>query len=134
MRRITEATMAAVLIGAAATGCGTRGEDGPTQNPEDTPPPLSSTDLPTMKPPTKGPSTPSDLLPNGVVAGRITRGGSGPCYGLITEDGIGYAVYSTAGLDVPEGTYVRVKWEPLTLTVDCGAGRPIRAIEMTMLR
>jgi hypothetical protein len=134
MRRITEASMAAVLILAVATGCGTQGEGRPTQDPEDTPPPLSSTDLPRMKPPAKGPRTPSDLMPTGVVAGRITRGGSGPCYGLITEDGIEYAVYSTAGLVLPDGTYVRVRWEPLTLKVDCGAGRPIHAIEMTMLR
>jgi hypothetical protein len=134
MRRITEVSLAAMRVGAVAAGCGGHGEGRPMQSTEGTPPPLSSTDLPTMKPPTKGPRTPSDLLPNRVLAGRITRGGSGPCYGLMTEDDIEYAVYSAAGLDLPDGTYVRVKWEPLTLKVGCGPGRPIRAINMTVLR
>ena len=65
------------------------------------------------EPPAKPPKTPTDLVPHDIVAGRVTRGGSGPCYGLITDDDIEYALYSTAGLSLSEGTYVRIKFEPL---------------------
>jgi hypothetical protein len=86
-----------------------------------------------MKQPAKPPKTPTDLVPTDIVAGRVTRGGSGPCYGLITDDDIEYAVYSTAGLSLSEGTYVRIKFESLKPKIDCGPGRPIKALRMTVL-
>ena len=52
-----------------------------------------------MTRPPEPPKTPSDLVPHDVVAGRVTRGGSGPCYGLVTEDGTEYAMHST--VDIP---------------------------------
>ena len=52
-----------------------------------------------------------------VVAGRVTRGGSGPCYGLITDDGTEYALYSTAGIRLDEGSYIRIRFAALTIPV-----------------
>jgi hypothetical protein len=122
----------AVLLTAA---CGTTGEAGPMPVPSpaaSSEPPLSSTELPT-RPPAK-PKTPSDLVPSDMIAGRVTRGGSGPCYGLVTDDGIEYALYSAAGMQLGEGTFVRVRFEPLLLKIYCGPGRPVSAVEITVLR
>jgi hypothetical protein len=96
-------------------------------------PPLSSTDLPTMRPPAKPPKTPTDLVPHDVVAGRVTRGGSGPCYGLITDDDTEYALHSTAGIRLVEGTYVRIRFASLTSSASCGPGRQVALLEATVL-
>ena len=95
-------------------------------------PPLSSTRLPTMKP-AKPPKTPTDLVPTDVIAGVVARGGSGPCYGIIDQDGTEFAVYSTAGLALRKGTTVRVRFQQPTRTIDCGAGRPIEAVHIAVL-
>ncbi|HEY7273004.1 MAG TPA: hypothetical protein VH502_09745 [Actinoplanes sp.] len=95
-------------------------------------PPLSSTRLPTMKP-AKPPKTPTDLVPTDVVLGVVTRGGTGPCYGIVDQDGTAYAVHSSAGLSLREGMTVRVKYQQPTRTFDCGAGHPIQAVHMDIL-
>ena len=94
---------------------------------------MSSTDLPTMRPPMKPPKKPTDLVPHDIVVGRVTRGGTGPCYGLITEDDQEYALYSTAGVTLTEGTYVRVKFTSMTAAVDCGPGRQVTVLTVTTL-
>ena len=86
-----------------------------------------------MKPPVKPPKTPTDLVPSDVAAGRVTRGGSGPCYGLVTDDQVEYALHSTAGVTLTEGTYVRIRFTPLNLDVDCGPGRPVTLLTVTVL-
>jgi hypothetical protein len=95
-------------------------------------PPLSSTRLPTMKP-AKPPKTPTDLVPTDLIVGVVTRGGSGPCYGIIDQDGTEFAVHSTAGLSFREGTTVRVRFQQPTQTIDCGTGRPIEAVHIAVL-
>ncbi|HET6530273.1 MAG TPA: hypothetical protein VFH03_06600 [Actinoplanes sp.] len=105
----------------------------PTPDASASAPPLSSTDLPTMRPPAKPPKTPTDLVPHDVAAGRVTRGGSGPCYGLTTDDGTEYALHSTAGISLVEGWYVRIRFAPRTTAVDCGPGRPVTLLEAVRL-
>ncbi|MBB5871306.1 hypothetical protein F4553_004685 [Allocatelliglobosispora scoriae] len=78
--------------------------------------------LPTMTPPTAPPKSPTDALPTDVVVGRITKGGTGPCYGLITDDDKQYALYSTAGTTLTEGQVVRVQTAPLLIKIYCGPG------------
>jgi hypothetical protein len=95
-------------------------------------PPLSSTVLPTRGP-AKPPKTPSDLVPHDVIVGRVTRGGTGPCYGLVTDDDVEYAMYSAAGPTLREGSTVRVRFEPLLLKINCGPGRHISAVEVAVL-
>jgi hypothetical protein len=99
---------------------------------ESTPPPLSSTQLPTMKA-AKPPKEPTDLVPTNLVVGRVTRGGSGPCYGVMAEDGTEYAVYSAAGLSLREGATVRVRFQDAERGIDCGGGRRIRALQIVVL-
>jgi len=132
--RLTTGAGIAILLVAAMTaaGCDTTREAGPMPQ-ESASPPLSSTELPTLASPAKPPKTPSDLVPTDLAAGRVTRGGSGPCYGLITDDGTEYAVYSAAGRTLIEGTTVRIRFQPLAKKIDCGPGRPGLAIQLTAL-
>ncbi len=58
------------------------------------------------------PSTPSDPQPVDLVAGRVVRGGAGPCYGVKTDDGKLYAVHSTSAGELEVGTTVLVKLGP----------------------
>ncbi|WP_208761174.1 hypothetical protein, partial [Micromonospora orduensis] len=89
-----------------------------------TPPPLSRTVPPTMpavpKPPK--PTDPTDKRAPDLVSGHITRGGSGPCYGLVSEDGIEYAVHGTGVGTLTEGSFVTLRLISRSFEVDCGPG------------
>ena len=89
--------------------------------------PASPQAVPTSSP-TVAPHGPTDLIKKtGVVVGTVTRGGSGPCYGLETDDGTEYAVHVPGGRVVTKGERVRVSVTPSTRPPDCGPGRPIEA-------
>ncbi|GLH94732.1 hypothetical protein [Phytohabitans aurantiacus] len=96
--------------------------------PSTTPPP------PTSSAPSKPPATPSDQRPKDIVVGRVTRGGEGPCYGMVTDDGREYALYSTAGTKLAEGNTVKIRFEPLRLKIYCGPGEHISALEITVVK
>jgi hypothetical protein len=144
--RRTGAGVAGVLLASALAGCtSTEGTEtmpgqepvptsanGPPESPGASPP-LSSTELPTMSRPAKPPKTPTDLVPHDIVAGRVIRGGSGPCYQLLTDDDTQYALHSTAGITLTEGTYVRIRFAPLKIKVYCGPGRHVALLEATVL-
>jgi hypothetical protein len=66
----------------------------------------------------------NDLRPSWVV-GTITRGGSGPCYGLKGEDGVDYAVYSATSHKLNKGQRIRTKLIPGSTPKSCGTGRPV---------
>jgi len=125
----TRRNIAAALLIAAALGggCARTGTASPATDP---PAPMSPA-MPTKTP--KPPKTPSDLVPHDVIAGRVTAGGSGPCYRLVTDEGTEYALHSTAGIDLREGAYVRVKFTPLTADPHCGPGRPVALVTATVL-
>ncbi len=97
--------------------------------PADTPaapsgrPPRPSTDLPTLRPPAGPPRHPTDRRRTNVLAGRIIRGGDGPCYTLVTDDGREYALHGAGHGTWPDGTWVRVTIGPPPEGVDCGPGR-----------
>ena len=79
--------------------------------------------LPTATLTEKPPKEPTDQQPNtGWVGGMITRGGKGPCYGLVADDGQRYALYSAAGLELAQGARVRVNLETTMLRIYCGPG------------
>ena len=113
--------MTRILCLAAAflllTGCATN----PVVTPLATPP-----SLPTLTPATSPPKTPTDEITDaGWVVGTVVRGGSGPCYGLETDDGTQYAMHNADGLELARNTRVRVKITPSRLRIDCGAGDPV---------
>jgi hypothetical protein len=87
--------------------------------------------LPTLTRPSGPPDSPTDLIKKtGIVVGLVTRGGSGPCYGVQTDDGTQYALHSSAGHDLPRGKYVRVLTKPSLLRIDCGPGRLVEIVRV----
>ncbi|MEU4712322.1 hypothetical protein AB0F73_01425 [Micromonospora purpureochromogenes] len=90
--------------------------------PADRPTPLSATELPTLRPPSGLPKKPTDNRRTDVVAGRINRGGPGPCYGLVTDDGRQYALHGSGMGSFAAGTTVLVTIGPADPAHDCGPG------------
>ncbi|MFD6264985.1 hypothetical protein ACGF5H_01390 [Micromonospora chalcea] len=97
--------------------------------PADRPAPLSATELPTLRRPAGPPKKPTDNRPAGVVAGWIIRGGSGPCYGLMDENGTEYAVYGPNTGELRKGDFVSLRLTARDRSVDCGPGIPMRVVE-----
>ncbi|MCO1595556.1 hypothetical protein M8C17_10300 [Micromonospora sp. RHAY321] len=94
-------------------------------------PSRAQTPLPTLGPPTGPPRNPTDARKANVLAGRITRGGDGPCYGLVTDDGRQYALHGTGMGTFAVGTTVRVTVGPADRTVDCGPGTPATIVTIS---
>ncbi|GIF05285.1 hypothetical protein [Actinoplanes siamensis] len=104
-----------LLLAALVTGCGA--------SPSASAPPGSPEPLPTVTLTDKPPKEPTDTLPEtGWVAGMVTSGGTGPCYGLVADDGKRYALYNTDGISLAQGARVRVKLETTLLKIYCGPG------------
>ncbi|WP_216592728.1 hypothetical protein [Verrucosispora sioxanthis] len=66
-----------------------------------------------------------------VLAGRLSRGGSGPCYTLVTDDGREYAMHGTDKGTFATGAWVRVTTAPAADGVDCGPGIPVSILKMS---
>jgi hypothetical protein len=62
------------------------------------------------------------------VVGTPTIGGTGPCYGLETDEGTPYALYSTAGTNLTKGTRMRITTKAAKVKIYCGPGK---LVEMT---
>ncbi|GIE89445.1 hypothetical protein Are01nite_59250 [Actinoplanes regularis] len=114
----------AVAAIAVAAGCGAASGSSPTSAPSTAPPQAAPSDLPTITKTPKPPKEPTDNLPEtGWVAGMVTQGGSGPCYGLTTDDGTRYALYNAGGITLAQNDRVRVKLESTLLRIYCGPGK-----------
>ena len=75
------------------------------------------------------PNDPTDLQkPYPWIVGTVTAGGTGPCYGLETDEGQQYALHSTAGTRLETGARIRIKTTPARVRIDCGPGK---LLEMT---
>ncbi|MDG4763373.1 hypothetical protein O7632_04510 [Solwaraspora sp. WMMD406] len=95
---------------------------------------MSSTELPVSPRPRTPPKTPSDLITGDWLVGTVTRGGSGPCYGLITDDGVEHALYGTDSAELVEHTRIRVRVAPLELRISCGPGQHWRIVQAELIR
>ena len=95
---------------------------------------LSGTAPPTRRPPNRPPRTPSDLISGDWLVGTVSTDGSGPCYGLVTDDGEAYALHSDAGTTLRRGTRVRARIGPLRLRIDCGPGRQASLLTVEPIR
>ncbi|MCX5068741.1 hypothetical protein OOJ91_23140 [Micromonospora lupini] len=102
----------------------------PSSSPSDRPA-RSRIPLPTLRQPTGPPRRPTDARRANVLAGRITRGGDGPCYGLVTDDGRQYALHGTGKGTFAVGTTVRVTVGPPDPTADCGPGTPVTIVDIS---
>jgi hypothetical protein len=97
--------------------------------------PTPTTDgLPTLRPPTAPPDKPTDTRPDNQIVGRVTRGGSGPCYTVVTDDGTEYALYGQDAGPLLAGSYVRVSTGPMRLRIDCGPGTPRSIVAVDPVR
>ena len=91
--------------------------------------------LPTLARPTAPPRGPTDSIKKtNLVVGTVTRGGSGPCYGLTTDDGTAYALHADGGRQLVKGTRVRVQTKPSKLRIDCGPGKLVEIVTAEPLR
>jgi len=80
--------------------------------------------------PSGPPKRPSDDQPADRIAGRVTRGGAGPCYAVITDDGQEYALYGPTAGTLRTGGYVRVRLGPPVPEADCGPGTPAAIVSV----
>ncbi|MEU7904198.1 hypothetical protein [Actinoplanes sp. NPDC049118] len=96
-----------------------------TSSPAPVPSGLPGT-VPTGAPPSRPagiPKTPTDIVRTaGWTEGTVTRGGSGPCYGMVTFDGVTYAMYSDTGVKLAVGDHIRARLTPAKLRIYCGEG------------
>ena len=103
--------------------------------PPDSPTPTNPAALPTATRATAPPNGPSDAIKKtNLVVGTVTRGGSGPCYGVQTDEGTQYALYSSKGQTMVRGTRVKVRTKPSKLKIDCGAGRFVEMTALELMR
>lgn len=121
---------AAVVLGAAlllagsagcATEAGTAGSAA-TASPDTT----TTTTSPALP-------SPSPTAARTRVTGSVTRGGSGPCYGLRADDGTLYALYNPRGVRLTLGERLTVGVEPLRLRIDCGPGTTVAVVTLDRL-
>ena len=77
------------------------------------------------------PRLPTDAKPADLIAGRVTRGGSGPCWTVETDDGVTYALHGPGAGSFPTGSYVRARINRTpTPEADCGPGRAARIVSI----
>ena len=74
--------------------------------------------------PPPGIKLPELQVRTGWITGKVTRGGSGPCYGITADDGEAYAVYSAKPAPLEVGTRVKARLTPGKTPRKCGSGTP----------
>jgi len=117
------ALTAGVLPGESAAATGGPTAAGATTKSQVRPTPSRPAGLPT-------PDVHSLL--NAWITATVTRGGSGPCFGLTAADGVTYATYSKLGITLTTGARVRARITPGATPVNCGSGKPARLVHVQL--
>ena len=117
---------AGLLLIFVLPGCATPPHVNPQNHAISDSPSISPPVAPSVAP-AKKPSTPPDdptdrIKPTTSIVGTVTTGGTGPCYGLVTDEGKQYALHSTAGLTLTKGGRVQIKTQPARVRIYCGPG------------
>ena len=129
MTKIRLVLVAATLT--VLTGCAAGGD--PAAAPPRGEQPVSVPATPAR--PTAPPSEPTDdTKATTRIVGTVNRGGAGPCYGLITDDSVQYALYEAKGRALRTGVRIAVDAVPSRLRIDCGAGILVEVKALTPLR
>jgi hypothetical protein len=98
------------------------------------PSPPARSPLPTLTRNSSPPDNPTDQIKKTtLVVGLVTHGGTGPCFGVQTDDGTEYALYSALELTLKRGQHVQLWTRPSSLRIDCGSGqfREITGVKAT---
>lgn len=105
----------------------------PSPPPSSAPP--SNPQLPTPSASSRPPKKPTDTIAGkGWVTGTATADSTGPCYGLVTDDGQQYALHSADGFAVKKGARIRVRVARLAIKIYCGPGEHASVTEYQPVR
>ncbi len=116
--RTTTVVVGLAVIGAALSGCGA--VDEPAAVPLPGSPPAATPQTGASE---SGSAAP---VPAGWIAGTVTKGGAGPCFGLKSDDGVQYAMHSTEARTLKPGDRVKVQVTPSRLRISCGDGTQVQ--------
>ncbi|GAA1955662.1 hypothetical protein [Agromyces allii] len=138
MRTIAALALTVFAVGLMA-GCAPAADEPGDAPASDAPEPPStsatpsSTDLPTLTPPTAPPTNPTDAIPNGTVAGRVSGLGDS-CVEVTTDDGTVWSLTGEVDGDIAVGDTVLVKVEALPVgEALCGSGAPARIVSISLV-
>ncbi|GAB2613511.1 hypothetical protein Aab01nite_69740 [Paractinoplanes abujensis] len=118
---VVPGSSASVAPGAAQPADGTTGGN-PT--PAGQPADSEASPLPPPSRPAGVAAPDLSALRVGSITATVTKGGSGPCYGLTSEDGVAWSVYSKKPVPIAKGDRVQARITPGKTPVDCGSGKP----------
>jgi len=94
---------------------------------------MSPSDLPTIAKPTAPPSLPTDLVPSGVLAGRVTAL-TEACTEVKTDDGAVWSLVGDAQVELEVGDTVTARVVELeTDAEECGTGTPARLVSIRVV-
>jgi hypothetical protein len=100
-------------------------------SPTTTPPAAATPAPPALV--TSAPSSATVEGQTGTVEGTVTRGGSGPCFGLRGTDGVDYSLYVAGATVLDVGDRIRVEAVPMKLRISCGPGKSVQAARVERL-
>lgn len=107
----------------------------PSASPPSSASPSATNPSPIDRRPSGPPNGPTDQLKNtNWVVGTVTAGGSGPCYGLETDEGTQYALHATDGTTLVKGARMRIKTETAHVRIYCGPGRLVEMVAAEAVR
>lgn len=93
--------------------------------------PMSPSDLPTMAKPTALPTVPTDLVPRGVLVGRVSAL-SEACTEVVTDEGVVWSLSGDPGVEIAVGDTVSAKVVDLAAGEEpCGPGPGAQIVSLT---
>lgn len=94
---------------------------------------MSPSDLPTIAKPTAPPSLPTDILPRGVLAGRVTAL-TDTCTEVTTDDGVAWSLVGDAHVALKVGDTVTARVTELDAADQaCGSGSQARLVSIRVV-
>ena len=88
---------------------------------------------PNLPVPSGAPSVPTDPYPLDRVAGQISQVGSGPCYTVMNDDGVSFALVGGTGPALAAGTWVRATFGPAPAAPPSCPGRPVTIVKIEVI-
>ncbi len=126
----------AAALGACGPSAGSGEENGGVPSPSasaSAPSSMSPSELPTLAKPTAPPSSPTDILPRGVLAGRITAL-TETCTEVTTDDGVAWSLVGDVEVALTVGDTVTARVVELEADAkECGSGTPAHLVSIRVV-